>query len=144
MGSALVAHADPSTEVKAAFTRYDEGWRNFDVAEVLAAMAPEFEWTNSVGIRIVSKPQFETFLKSLFKNPRFRAGKSGPLVIHSIRMLGLTAAVVSSSVLTTDQQVWDTGKTVPALHTNELSILEKQSGRWVIVRDLTSDESHGI
>jgi uncharacterized protein (TIGR02246 family) len=144
MGSALVAHADPLTEVRAAFTRYDEGWRNFDVAEVLDAMAPEFEWVNSVGIRIGAKPQFDAFLTSLFKNPRFRAGKPGALVIHSIRMLGPTAAAVSSSVLTTDQQVWDTGKTVPALHTNELSILEKQSGKWVIVRDLTSDESHGI
>jgi len=59
-------------------------------------------------------------------------------------MLGPTAAVVSSSVLTTDQQVWNTGKTVPALHTNELSILERQSGKWVIVSDLTSDEAHGI
>jgi hypothetical protein len=86
MGSALVAHADPSTEVKAAFTRYDEGWRNFDVAEVLAAMAPEFEWTNSVGIRIVSKPQFETFLKSLFKNPRFRAGKSDPACDYCVKI----------------------------------------------------------
>ncbi|HEY3637953.1 MAG TPA: SgcJ/EcaC family oxidoreductase [Rhizomicrobium sp.] len=130
--------------VRAAFMQYDKGWRDFDTNEVLATLAPDIEWTNSVGIRLHGTEEMRRLLNHLFKDASFRAGKPGPLTIHAIRMLGPDAAVVSSSEATFNQVDTRTGKPVPDQHTNELSVMEKRDGHWLIVNDLTSDESHGI
>jgi len=45
---------------------------------------------------------------------------------------------------TFNQKVWNTGKTVPVLHSHELTVLQRRGGHWLIVSDLVSDESHGI
>ena len=86
----------------------------------------------------------EAFLTRLFEQPGFRAGTSGPQVIRSLRMLGSDVAVMASSEVTRNQKVSDSGQTVPALHTNELSVLRRQGEHWVIVSDLSCDESHSI
>jgi uncharacterized protein (TIGR02246 family) len=134
----------PLAEVRAAFMRYDQGWRDYDAAEILSQFAPNFEWTNSVGLRFTRKTDFGNFLEHLFANPRFRAGVPGPLVIHELRLLSPDVAVVSSSEVTDGQQVWNTGKTVPHQHTNELTVMERRGGQWLIVFDLESDEANGI
>ncbi len=138
------APADPAAAVRAAFMRYDHGWRTFDPAEIVSVVAQDVEWTNSVGLRISGKAKLGAFLVNLFKQASFRAGTAGPLVIHSIRMLGPDVAVVDSSEETYGQKVWDTLKTVPVQRTNELSVMQLQGGKWLIVSDLGSDESHGI
>ena len=136
--------SDETAEVRNAFQRYDEGWRTYDVDKVAGAFAKNFEWTNEVGLRFSDKAKLKHFLIQLFRQPEFLAGKPGPLVIHSIRLAGLGVAVVSSSEETDGQVDPTTAKAVPALHTNELTVMQRQGGRWVIVSDLTSDESHGI
>jgi hypothetical protein len=65
-------------------------------------------------------------------------------MIRSIRLIGPNVAVVFSSEETDGQKDSLTGKAVPVLHTNELTVMQRQNGRWLIVSDLTSDESHGI
>ncbi len=105
---------------------------------------PDFEWTNEVGLRFSDKAKLRTFLDRLFKSPEFRAGSSGPLEIRSIRLLGPDIAVVSSFEETKGQIDTATGKAVPSVRTNELTVMQRQNGRWLIVDDLSSDESHGI
>jgi len=134
----------PLAEVRATFTHYDQAWRDYKVEDILSLFAPDFEWTNSVGVRITGKSDFEDFLKHLFANPRFRAGVPGPLVIHEMRLLAPDVAVISSSEVTDGQQVWNTGKTVAHQHTNELTVMQRRGGRWLIVFDLSSDEANGI
>ena len=138
------AAADPAAEVKAAFENYDQGWRTFDAKRITNAFADDFEWTNEVGLRFADKAKLSRFLGAIFRDPAFRAGKPGPLLIRSIKLLAPDIAVVESTEATDGQVDTATGKTVKVLHTNELSVLQKQAGRWVIVSDLTSDESHGI
>ncbi len=136
--------SDAEAQVRAAFEQYDQGWRAFDADKVEGAFAPDFEWTNEVGLRFSDKAKLRTFLDRLFKSPEFRAGSSGPLEIRSIRLLGPDIAVVSSFEETKGQIDTATGKAVPSVRTNELTVMQRQNGRWLIVDDLSSDESHGI
>jgi len=142
-GSTMAA-GNPQVLVRAAFVRYDEGWRTYNVDRILAAMAPDFEWVNSVGLRIGDRKKLGAFLAHLFAEENFRTGVPGPLVIHSIKLLSPDVAVVSSSEVTDGQKVWDTGKTVPHQHTNELTVMQRFDGHWLIVSDLSSDEANGI
>ncbi len=130
--------------VRAAFMRYDKGWRDFDVNEILSVCALDVEWTNSVGIRIRGREDYRKFLHHIFGEPSYRAGKSGALTIHAVRMLGPDAAVVSSSEPTLAQIDPRTGRAVPEINTNNLTVMQKRDGRWLVVNDLSSDESHGI
>ncbi len=116
----------------------------FDSKRILAVFAPEFEWVNSVGLRFNSKAKFADFLDHLFANANFRAGTPGPLVIHSIRRISPEVVVISSSEVTDGQKTWDTAKTVPHQHTNELTVMQFIDNRWLIVSDLASDEANGI
>ncbi len=143
LASAAAAREATST-VRAAFEQYDQGWRVYNVDKITAAFAPDFEWTNSVGIRFQDKTKFAQFLTHLFKDPNFRAGTPGPLIIHSLRLLAPDVAIISSSEVTDGQKTWDTGKTVPHQHTNELTVMQRRSGVWLIVSDLSSDEANGI
>lgn len=136
--------ADSTAAVRAAFERYDAGWRRFDAGTVTNAFADQFEWVNEVGLRFSDKGRLTRFLRQIFVDPDFRAGTPAKLVIHSIKFLGPKVAVISSSEETDGQRDSATGKTVPALHTNELTVMKLQGRRWLIVRDLTSDEAHGI
>ena len=142
--ASVFATPNPDADAKAAFQRYDEGWRTYDVETVAAAFAPDFEWTNEVGLRFTDRAALRRFLTRLFQNPEFRAGAPGPLVIRSIRLIGRDVAVISSSEETDGQKDAQTGKVVPVLHTDELTVMRREAGRWLIVDDLTSDESHGI
>jgi len=135
---------DSAAQVRAAFEQYDQAWRTYDAGKVVAAFSSDFEWTNEVGLRFADKAELRRFLDRTFQDPSFRAGKTGPLVIRSIRVLAPDIAVVSSSEDTIGQIDKATGKAVPALRTNELTVMQRRRGRWLIVRDLTSDESHGI
>lgn len=137
------AAAAPGDEVLAAFHRYDDGWRHNSTDEILATMAPDVEWTNSVGLRFVGKEKLRPFLTHLFKEADYRAGQPGPTVIRSARVFG-EVAIVSSSQVTLGQRNYRTGKPVPEQHTNEMTVLEKQKGKWLIVMDLSSDEANGI
>jgi uncharacterized protein (TIGR02246 family) len=131
-------------QVKAAFEQYDHGWRANDAQQILGVMATDIDWTNDSGLRLVGKDKVEPFLKKLFKQPNFLAGKPGPLIYNSVRLLSSDVAVVVSTEDTFNQKVWNTGKTVPVLHSHELTVLQRRGGHWLIVSDLVSDESHGI
>jgi len=135
---------DATSAVRASFEHYDHGWRVYDVSEIMAVIAPDFEWTNSVGLRFTDKPKLAQFLTHLFKNPNFRAGTAGPLIIRSVRLLAPDVAILSSCEVTDGQKTWNTGKNVPHQHTNELTVLQRRAGQWLIVSDLISDEANGI
>jgi uncharacterized protein (TIGR02246 family) len=137
------ATAAPRDDVLAAFHRYDDGWRHNNADEILATMAPDVEWTNSVGLRFVGKEKLGRFLTHLFKDANYLSGQPGSTTITSTRMFG-TVAVVSSAQVTLGQKDYKTGKPVPAQHTNEMTVFERQGGTWLIVMDLTSDEANGI
>ena len=142
--AAALAQTPNETAVRAAFGHYDHGWRVFDVDEVLSVMAPDCQWVNSVGVRMAGKPAFRRFLTRIFGDANFRAGAAGRLSIHAISFPAPSVAVVDSSEATSHQIDSTTGKAVPVLHTNELTIMQNRGGQWLIVNDLTSDESHGI
>jgi uncharacterized protein (TIGR02246 family) len=131
-------------EVLSAYVTFDGGWRAYDADKIVDSFADDFEWTNEVGLRFTDKTRLKSFLTGLFKQADFRAGAPGRLVIRSIRPLSPDVAVVSSSEETTGQVDPRTGKPVASLHTNELAVLQRQGGRWLIVSVLDSDESHGI
>jgi hypothetical protein len=59
-------------------------------------------------------------------------------------MLGPDVAVVSSSEPTFDQIDSGAGKPVHVQHTNDLTVMQRRDGRWLVVNDLSSDEAHGI
>ncbi len=141
---AAAAAPDPAAEARAAFMRYDDGWRTYNIQEVVDAFADDFDWVNSVGIRIVDKPKLTHLLTRVFAEPSFRAGKPGPTEVESVRILDPDVAVVLSRQRT-DGQINDaTGKTIPVLYTDEITVLRRSHGRWLIVSDLSSDEANGV
>jgi hypothetical protein len=142
--AATAQTADPLAEARAAFQRYDEGWRRFDAAAVDGAFAPEFEWTNSVGIRVTDHARLKRFLDGLFKQSNYNVATSGPLDIRSIRQIAPDVVVISCREVTHGQIHDKTGKVSPDFGTNELAVLRREGGRWLIVYDLDSDETHGI
>ena len=46
--------ASPETDVRAAFARYDEGWRTYDVEKVVDAFADDFGI--AVTVRLIDRP----------------------------------------------------------------------------------------
>jgi uncharacterized protein (TIGR02246 family) len=136
--------ADPTEAVRTAFIAYDNAWRTNNTQAVLDLFATDFEWTNSVGVRITDKADFGKFLTHVFKQADYQAGQDGPLKIVSIRLLCDDVAVVSSAESTFGQKDYRTHKPVPEQRSNELTVMRRIGGRWLIVSDLTSDESHGI
>ena len=60
------------------------------------------------------------------------------------RRIGDDVVVISSAESTFGQKDSKTGKVVPKQRSNELTVLQRIGGRWLIVSDLTSDEAHGI
>jgi len=142
--AAALAAPDPAAEARATFMRYDEGWRTYSAQEVVDAFADDFDWVNSVGVRIVDKAQLARFLNRLFAKPSFRAGKPGPTEVESIRILGPNVAVVLSRQRTDDQIDTATNKTIRVLYTDEITVLKRIHGRWLIVSDLSSDEANGV
>jgi uncharacterized protein (TIGR02246 family) len=144
VSAAAEAAPDPAADVRAAFMRYDEGWRTFNVEEVADAFSDNFDWVNSVGVRFVDKTKLTGFLTYLFAQPSFRAGKPGPTEVESIRILDPNVAVVLSRQRT-DGQINDaTGRAIPVLYTDEITVLRRTHGRWLIISDLSSDEANGI
>ena len=132
------------TEARAAFERYDKAWCAFDAATVDAAFAPEFEWTNSVGLRFTSHDRLKRFLTNLFKQPDYNISTCGALDIRSIRQIAPNVIVISSREISHGQVDTKTGKVSPDFATNELAVLRREGGRWLIVYALDSDETHGI
>jgi len=138
------AAPESTADVRAVFDRYDQGWRAFDADAVTDLFEDDFDWVNSVGIRITGKANLHGFLTRLFTNPEFRKGHSGPLVIKSIRMLSPDTAVVLSYEKTFGQVDTQTEKVVPEYGTDELTVMVRRGGRWLIVSDLSADEGQGI
>ncbi len=124
--------------------RYDEGWRTFNVREVVDAFPGDFDWVNSVGIRIVDKEKLTRFLTRLFAQPSFRAGNPGATEVESIRILDPNVAVVLSRQQTEGKVDAATDKAIRVLYTDEITVLKRINGRWLIISDLSSDEANGV
>jgi uncharacterized protein (TIGR02246 family) len=144
LASATQAAPNPDAEVRTAFMRYDEGWRTYNVQEVVDAFSDNFDWVNSVGIRIVDKTKLARFLTRVFAEPSFRAGKPGPTEVESVRILDSDVAVVLSRQRTDGQIDTATNKTIQVLYTDEITVLKRINGRWLIISDLSSDEANGV
>ncbi len=144
LSAAAKAAPDPAAEVRAAFLRYDEGWRTYNVQEIVDAFSDDFDWVNSVGVRFVDKKTLKPFLAHLFAEPAFRAGTPAPTEVESIRILDLNVAVVLSRQRTDGKINEATGKTIRALYTDEITVLRRTHGQWLIISDLSSDEANGV
>ncbi len=143
-GRAAQAAPDPAAEARAAFLRYDEGWRTFNAREVVDAFSDDFDWVNSVGLRFVDKAKLTRFLTRLFADPAFRTGKPAPTEVESVRVLDPNVVVVLSRQRTDGQIDSATHKTVQVLYTDEITVLKRIDGRWLIISDLSSDEANGV
>jgi len=144
LAAATQAAPNADAEARAAFMRYDEGWRTYNVQEVVDAFPDDFDWVNSVGIRIVDKAKLKRFLTGVFAEPSFRAGKPGPTEVESVRILDSNVAVVLSRQRTDGQIDTATNKTIQVLYTDEITVLKRINGRWLIISDLSSDDANGV
>jgi uncharacterized protein (TIGR02246 family) len=144
LSAAANAAPDPAAEVRAAFMRYDEGWRTYNIQEVVDTFSDDFDWVNSVGVRIVDKTTLTHFLAHLFAEPAFRAGRPGPTEVKSIRILDPNVAVVLSRQRTDGQINEATRKAIQVLYTDEITVLRRTHRQWLIISDLSSDEANGV
>ena len=141
---AVLAAPDPAADVRAAFMRYDEGWRTANVEAVVGAFSDDFDWVNSVGLRFSDKGKLTRFLTHLFADPDYRAGQPAPTEVRSVRMADPDVAVVLSRQRTDGKINSATGKAIPTLYTDEITVLRRTGGRWLIISDLSSDEANGV
>jgi hypothetical protein len=144
LSAAARAAPDPAAEARTAFMRYDEGWRSYNVQEVIDAFSDDFDWVNSVGLRFVDKAKLTSFLTRVFADPAFRAGKLAPTEVESIRVVDPNVVVVLSRQRTDGQIDAATHKTIQVLYTDEITVLKRIHGHWLIISDLSSDEANGV
>jgi uncharacterized protein (TIGR02246 family) len=97
------------------------------------------DWTNAFGTTRSGRDAIVAYLKGLFANPHFGAGRfAGPPQV-SVRPVTEEVVVAKTYVEIAGQQTSD-GKELPTRRNHSLKVLVRQpDGRWLIVSDIYMD-----
>lgn len=97
------------------------------------------DWTNAFGTTLSGRDAIVAYLKGLFADPHFGAGRlAGPPQV-SVRPVTEDVVVAKTYVEIAGQQTSD-GKELPNRRNHSLKVLTRQGdGRWLIVSDIYMD-----
>ena len=119
--------------------RFDRGFFSCDAGQATADYADDAEWLNAFGVRKNGRVEIRAFLESVWASEHthtYRVARSG----QAIRFLCPDVAVAWGSWTGDDQRTRD-GKLLPPRVGNDLRILTKRDGRWLIASHMIMDEA---
>jgi hypothetical protein len=101
------------------------------------------DWTNALGISVHGREALIEYLRDLFADFRFAAGKLVGPPQASIRFVANEVAVAKTYVEREAQQMAD-GTELPVRRNHSLKVIIKQDGRWLIVSEMYMDAHEEI
>jgi uncharacterized protein (TIGR02246 family) len=135
--------ADASTEADQAaidevmFT-LASGFRELDASEFEAVYVEDADWTNAFGTVLHGRANIVSYLRNLFADPHFAAGKPVGPPQASIRFASPDVALVKTYIEREGQQTAD-GDQLPVRRNHSLKVLVKRDGRWLILAEMYMD-----
>jgi uncharacterized protein (TIGR02246 family) len=116
---------------------WNEGWKVRDAALAVADYAEDADWTNAFGDRFQGRDELQKGLEFIFGLDFVMAGSSAGNTYEDVTFLTPEVAIIRSQLVRAGQQT-NSGQTMRDRHINHLRVLQKRSGRWVIVSHLIS------
>jgi uncharacterized protein (TIGR02246 family) len=114
------------------------GFRELDASRLENMYADDADWTNAFGTSRHGREAIIAYLKELFSDPRFRAGKLIGQPQVSMRFVGDDVAVVKTYIEREGQQKVGGGE-LPVRRNHSLKVLVKRDGRWLILSEMYMD-----
>ena len=115
------------------------GFGRRNAAMMDAAYSEDADWVNAFGTVKTGRAAIIDYLRGLFADEAFNAGKMAAPPVSRLRRLAATAVAVSTHLQILDQGLVG-GGTISRRDNHSLRILEKQAdGRWLIVSEIYMD-----
>jgi uncharacterized protein (TIGR02246 family) len=136
-----VTHREGRQEDEAAIgevlTTLVTGFRDLDVSRLVGVYAEDADWTNAFGTSRHGRDAILAYLKQLFADPCFGAGRLVGQPEVSIRFEG-EVAVVKTYVEREGQRLVGGGE-IPVRRNHSLKVLAMREGHWVVVSEMYMD-----
>jgi len=119
--------------------RFDRGLMARDAVQATADYADDAEWLNAFGVRKIGRVEIRAFLETVWGTEHthaYHVARTG----QAIRFLRSDVAVAWGSWTDDDQRSLD-GEPLPPRVGNDLRILIKRDGRWLIASHMIMDEA---
>jgi uncharacterized protein (TIGR02246 family) len=118
--------------------RLAEGFRELDASKFESVYVEDADWTNAFGTVLHGRDSIVSYLRDLFADSHFAAGKPISPPQASIRFASAEVAVVKTYIEREGQQTADGGQ-LPVRRNHSLKVLVKRDGRWLILADMYMD-----
>jgi uncharacterized protein (TIGR02246 family) len=131
-------HDDDLEAIGGLLATLGRGFATLDAEPLVPLYAEDADWTNAFGTCRHGRGPIIDYLRDLFADARFGAGRQVGQPQGSIRLLGDGVAVAKTYLEREGQQTMD-GGTLPVRRNHLLKVLEKQEGTWRIVSEMYMD-----
>ena len=112
------------------------GFSKRDAAMLEAVYSDDADWVNAFGTVKTGRAEIVTYLRGLFADANFDAGKLAAPPESRLRRLGDTVVAVSYHLRITGQGLVG-GGTIDTRDNHSLHILQRQpDGRWLVVSEI--------
>ncbi len=114
------------------------GFRELDASKFESLYVEDADWTNAFGTVLHGGENIVSYLRELFADPHFAAGKPISPPQASIRFASPDVAVVKTYIEREGQQTVEDDE-LPVRRNHSLKVLVKRDGRWLILADMYMD-----
>jgi uncharacterized protein (TIGR02246 family) len=135
--------ADPGSDadqaaIGAVLFTLASGFRELDASKFESVYVDDADWTNAFGTVLHGRENIVSYLRELFADPHFAAGKPISPPQASIRFASDDVAVVKTYLEREGQQTAEGGE-LPVRRNHSLKVLVKRDGQWRILADMYMD-----
>lgn len=117
----------------------ERGFRRRDADMLRDVYAEDADWTNAFGTTLSGRDAIVSYLRGLFADRHFAAGRVRGEPQYSARPAGNDAVVVKTYVEIEGQETAD-GQTLPIRRNHSLKVLVRApDGRWLILSEMYMD-----
>ncbi|MEV7418378.1 SgcJ/EcaC family oxidoreductase [Streptomyces sp. NPDC089919] len=114
------------------------GFKANDAAVFSDVYAHDADWTNAFGTTRHGREEIVSYLRRLFADPRFAAGRPVGPPQAKLRWVTDDVAVVTTYIEREGQQT-TSGEVLPTRRNHSIKVLQRQGDRWLVVSDLYMD-----
>jgi uncharacterized protein (TIGR02246 family) len=114
------------------------GFRELDAWRFESVYVEDADWTIAFGTVLNGRDKIVSYLRDLFADPHFAAGKPISPPEASIRLASPDVAVVKTYIEREGQQTVEGGE-LPVRRNHSLKVLVKRDDRWLILADMYMD-----
>jgi uncharacterized protein (TIGR02246 family) len=113
-------------------------FRELDADAAAPLYTDDADWVNAFGTRVDGRNEIVAYLRTLFADERFAAGKPVGPPQASIRFIADDVAVARTYIEREGQRTVE-GETLPVRRNHSMKVLVKRDGRWLIASDIYMD-----